>query len=119
MGLIAGSIKPPRDTQGPFRDVDSAVRYAGPHQDMTILTADASDPTLWRYTLTTTRDETVALDIHFAANPDPALPAEPTRIEARIGRFGDPARERALVREIENRLAAVRATGTAPDPGAD
>lgn len=115
MGLVAHTVKPPRPTEGPYRDIDAAVRFAAPRVDMAVLDADAADPTNWRYTLLTTRDETVILDIHMPPDPDPSRPVHPTSITARIQPLADPARQKALVREIENRLDALRPTGIAPE----
>lgn len=118
VGLAAHVVQPPRPSDGPYRDIDSAVRFVMAEFDMAIIEADASDPSHWRYELITTRDEPVTLDILFPADMTPDAPAQPTEITARIGRFGDPSRERAFEREIASRLKAVRKTGVAPGPDA-
>ena len=112
--MVAASIKPPRATEGPYRDLDAAVRFAAAREDMAILTADAADPVAWRYTLVTTRDEDVALTIHLPADPDPTEPVVPTSIDARIGFLGNPHREHQFVEEIELRLKELRKAGIAP-----
>ncbi len=115
--VLDRAFTPPRDTDGPYRDLDAAVRFAAPQVDMAIMSANARDPALWRYTLLTTRDEEVTLDIHLPSPPpDPNSPIVPTSIVAHVGRFGDPARERALIQQIDDRLKALRKTGIAPDP---
>lgn len=114
MGIVAASVKPPKATEGPYRDLDAAVRFAAAREDMAILEADASDPAAWRYTLVTTRDENVALTINLPPDPDPAGPVSPTSIDARIGFQGSPEREKRLVEEIEGRLEQLQKTGIAP-----
>ena len=114
--MVAESIRPPRATEGPYRDLDAAVRFAAAREDMAILTADAEDPTAWRYTLVTTRDENVALTIHLPPNPDPNESVVPTGVDARIGFWGNPAREAQFIEEIEDRLEQLRKTGIAPGP---
>ena len=118
LGLVAHSVRPPHDATGPYRDIDPAVRYAAPRVDMAILDADASDPTNWRYSLLTLRDEVVLLEIHLPPDPDPAVPAQPTSITATVGEFGNPRLERDLIRQVEDRLAALRKTGISPAPDA-
>jgi len=112
--MIAHSMKPPRATEGPYRDLNAAVLYASARCDMAVLNSDASDALAWQYTLLTTRDEHVALTIHLPPDPDPSESVVPTEIVARVGSFGDPVREEKLVTEITDRLKALRKTGIAP-----
>ena len=119
LGMVAHSVRPPHDSTGPYRDIDPAVRYAAPRVDMAIIEADASDPTHWRYALLTLRDEIVLLEIHLPADPDPSVPARPTAITATVGEFGNPRLERDLIRQVEDRLAALRKTGIAPASDAE
>jgi hypothetical protein len=119
IGIVAHTVSPPKAADGPYRDITPALRHAASLVKMAVVDTDVSDPTRWRYTLTTTRDERVTVDLHFAADLDPSLPATPTRIVAHIAPFGDPPRERELVAEIDARLEELRTTGIAPGLNAD
>ncbi len=88
----------------PARDLDPAVRFAASRVEMVVESISAADGGDRRYELLTLRDEPAVVEIHSDAWPDDDRAPAPIAIEARVGRFGDADRERALVRAIARRL---------------
>lgn len=96
---------------GSWEYLEAAVIYASGKQELAILTSadQSSGETLRRrYTLVTVRDERMIVDVDGVV-VDGA--AQVRTIEARLTPFRDEARERALVRAIENRITKLEEGG--------
>ncbi len=91
----------------PARDLDPAVRFAAPKVDMVVESIGVDAHGDRRYELLTVRGEPALVEIRSDEWPADDREAAPVRIEARVGRFGDSDRERALVRAITDRLVAL------------
>lgn len=86
------------------RDLDPAVRYAASRHDMAVEHITTGADNTRTYELITIRNEPVLVEARSDAWPADDRAATSMTIEARVGRFGDADRERALVREIIARL---------------
>lgn len=88
----------------PPRDLTPALHYAAARQDMAIERIQTRDDGTRLYNLVTLRNEPVVVEVRSDIWPTDDRTPTALTIEARVGRFGDEARERALVREIIARL---------------
>lgn len=86
------------------RDLDPAVRYAAARNDMAVEWIEIAGDGARVYHLVTIRNEPALVEARTDAWPADDRERVPTRLEARIGRFGEPERERLLVRDIAQRL---------------
>ncbi len=118
LGFPLASCRSPLWTQGgpPVREVladwddaDAAVEVAAKKVEMGLLRSEALNSGR-RYHLRTVGDEPVELDLQPADGTDPRL----VRIEARVGRFGDPRREGQLAAAVARRLTQLRGVEHAP-----
>lgn len=92
----------------PPRDLTPAVHYAAARRDMAIDHIETRADGTRVFHLVTLRNEEVIVEARSPAWPaDDRTPATIT-LEARVGRFGDADRERALVRQIVARLHELR-----------
>lgn len=91
----------------PARDLDPAVRFAAPRIDMVVESISVDAHGDRRYELLTVRGEPALVEVRSDDWPADDRDAASVRIEARVGRFGDTGRERALVRAIVDRLGAL------------
>lgn len=115
-GVIeAGQVSPGRATlTADWNDLDAAADVAAGRAQLAILRATSPDPCTRRYELTSVRGEPGALTV---TRPHPCdTPGEsiPLTIEATLGRFGDPPRERTLLNAFTSRLADLHGVEFAP-----
>ncbi|MEM1164957.1 MAG: hypothetical protein AAGI30_01555 [Planctomycetota bacterium] len=103
-------------SHGQRADVAAAVSYASAASDMAVIAerplAEGRDDAVV-YELITIRDEPAWLVIEGLGPADPLDAAhheESTRLtaSARVGRFGDPAREETLIARLHERLQQLR-----------
>jgi len=102
------------DMNGDWDDVAPAVRVGASECEMAVVSASAPDAKgVQEFTLVTLSDEPATVRTEAIGDTDP----RPVRVWARVGTFGDVARERALLREVERRLTQLRGRDWAPlDP---
>lgn len=109
-------------TTGDWNDVDAAVIAAVSKKgvEMAIVTAHDPDPDTRVYDLTTVGDEPARLVVRRKM-AEPAPGARPGRgapeameLEARVGRFGDREREKALIAAVRTRLGDLSGVDFAP-----
>lgn len=102
------------DMNGDWDDVAPAVRVGASECQMAVVSASAPDAKgVQEFTLVTLSDEPATVRTEAIGDTDP----RPVRVWARVGTFGDVARERALLREVERRLTQLRGRDWAPlDP---
>ena len=113
--ITAGDTSPGRALlTADWNDLDAAADVAVGRAQLAIVSTMSPDPCTRRYELTTVRGEPGALTI---TRPPPCEgPGEsiPLTIEAAIGRFGDPERERTLLSAFTSRLADLHGVEFAP-----
>lgn len=96
--------------EGDWDDVEVAVRYGLARSELSLLSVTDA-PLSKEFRLRSSRDEPASLSAsREAPGPDPV----PIRMEARVGRFGDPAREHALLHRVNRRLGQLRGVDIAP-----
>lgn len=98
-----------------WNDVDAAVEIAITRAEMAILrrTAEPADqPEQIRFELLTMMDERGVLTVTRDAGAGDAM--IPIHLEARVGHFGDPAREQVLLRAMADRLEQLAGVDYAP-----
>lgn len=102
---------PVREVVADWGDVDAAVELAVRRVEMGLLEGH-STPEGRRYSIRTEGDEPVELTVRRldAGAADP----QPLRIEARVGRFGNPQREGQLAGAVARRLSQLRGVDHAP-----
>src|ERR1043165_1683528 len=95
------------NSEGDWNDVDAAV-LVGVHRAEMAIAEMEGDPSSSRrvYILTTSREEPAKLVLTRVAGT-PKSPAH-IALEAEVGRFGDKARERLLLKEVEERLGELK-----------
>ncbi len=118
----AGLREAPRQVIADWDDIESAAWAAAPRVEMTIANAEHVDATTQFVELVSARDEVCILTAHR----DPVPPGTPVgsdlsrgesttiRLDFKIGRFGDPAREWAFLTDLIDRLEDLRGVGAAP-----
>lgn len=113
--ITAGQTSPGRAIlTADWNDLDAAADVAAGRAQLAILRATSPDPCTRRYELTSVRGEPGALTV---TRPHPCdTPGEsiPLTIEATLGRFGDPPRERTLLNAFTSRLADLHGVEFAP-----
>jgi len=95
----------PTPTRGLSRDVNTAIIYAATRSEMAVVHRTSHDGgTARHYDLITLIDEPVWIRV---SGLDPAHPTTlvDLTVEVRVGRTGDPARERQIRADIRARLA--------------
>lgn len=111
------------DRQGPSRlevradwnDVEASMDVAAPRAELAVLSTEALEHgASLRFSVVTTTDEygeiTARRDGHGPSDGENI----PIVLEARIGRFGDPTRERLILNALARRLDQLHAKATAP-----
>lgn len=118
-----GTVTPgPRDdgpiqrvVRGDWNDAEAAAIAAAVACEMAVLRASRPTEDLLTFSLTTIRDEPAALVL---TRMDPADTAEPSNgligLRAKVGRFGDPDRESALMAAVTHRLSQLAGRDSAP-----
>lgn len=92
---------------GDWDDVEAAVIIGAERAEMALVSTDDQDPERLAFDLVTVGGEPVRLTAARAGEGRIAL-------EARVGRFGDPARERRLLSAVAARLRALFGRDYAP-----
>lgn len=94
-----------------WNDIDAAVDLAASESELMIQSAGADNPDERIYLLRSIRDEPVWLRVRRPAGQDESASLELT---ARVGRFGDLAREREFLSNLRRRLGQLHGVGTHP-----
>lgn len=103
--------------RGDWDDVDAAVQVAITRAEMAILRrtaepADQPDPDRIQFELLTMMNDRAVLTATREAGAGESL--IPIHLEARVGHFGDPAREQVLLRAMADRLEQLAGVDYAP-----
>jgi hypothetical protein len=110
-GLWTEGGPPVREVTADWADADAAVEVAAKKVEMGLERSERLGPGR-RYYLRTQGDEPVELDIYPA--PGTESDPRPLRIEARVGRFGNPQREGQLAAAVARRLRQLAGVDYAP-----
>jgi len=115
-GVIeAGQVSPGRATlTADWNDLDAAADVAAQRTELVVLRTTSPDPCTRRYDLLSVSGEPGTLIVtrpHPCDGPGESIPLT---IEATIGRFGDPRRERILLNAFTARLADLHGVDFAP-----
>ncbi|MEC9372763.1 MAG: hypothetical protein VYC34_02930, partial [Planctomycetota bacterium] len=95
---------------------DAAVAYAASRSEMAVLSSSRDGKARSAtFSLVTIADRPATLALRQDPAADPDQPAEILAV-AVVGRFGDPAREAALLRDLQRRLDQLEERGWAPIP---
>jgi hypothetical protein len=97
-----------RAAPGDWDDVQAAVAVAAPAIEFAVVHVQSPTPDRTAFELLSARDEPGVLIVERGPGPGELS------IRAQIGRFGDPARERALVEAVRRRLGQLRGVDAAP-----
>lgn len=101
-----------RDSPADWDDVDAAVYVAASKVEMAILERQDVGPDTAIYSLMTVRDEPVTLRIE--RKPPPSAGGGGVAMTCIVGRFGDRAREEALMGGVGQRLEDLHGKDYAP-----
>lgn len=113
--ITAGDTSPGRATlTADWNDLDAAADVAVGRAELAIVRTTCPDPCTRRYELTSVRGEPGTLTITRPAPCDGPGESIPLTIEAAVGRFGDPQRERTLLSAFTSRLADLHGVEFAP-----
>lgn len=103
---------------GDWDDVDNAVSVAANKTEMAVVESRGEDGAVREYDLLTAADEPARVRVRRigAAARAAGAPASPGefQVEANVGRFGNPAVERALIDHITARLHDLTGVDYAP-----
>lgn len=108
-GILAGA--PVAEGTGNWNDIHAAVLVAAEKSDSAIVKVYEPAPDRRLFRLQTVRSEIVWLEVTRVDAPDGVAEV---RMRARIGRFGDVERERALMRRVAERLKRLEGVGYRP-----
>lgn len=112
----------PREVVADWDDVEAAAWAAAPRVEMTIANVERPDAWTQVVELVSSRDEVCVLTVRREPVP-PGTPrgsplergeGVPLRVEFRVGRFGDAAREWAFLTDWVDRMEDLRGVGAAP-----
>lgn len=98
---------------GDWNDIHAAVLLAAEQSDSAIAKVYEPAPDVRLFRLATVRAETSWLKV---TRLEPVDGVSEVRMQARIGRFGDPPRERALMERVARRLKILAGVNYRPIP---
>jgi len=101
---VGGKSSAPGTVEGRFRDLDAVVRYSCSKLDMTVVELIQADGGDWAYRIRTINDEPAWLIVSSDTGFDDPRALLKIDLSAKIGRFGNRAKEGEFITLIRERL---------------